>query len=59
MIDIKPPEEEKAHNTYERLEEQTEYKQLEKLLNPDAYYLNEISKTLKEILKEVRKYEKR
>ena len=55
MIDIIPPEEEKAHNTYEQLEEQTGYKQLEKLLNPDAYYLKEISKTLKEILREMRK----
>ena len=55
MIDIKPPEEEKANNTYDQLEEQTGYKQLEKLLNPDAYYLKEISKTLKEILKEMRK----
>jgi len=55
MIDIKPPGEEKAHNTYEQLEEQTGYKQLEKLLNPDLYYLKEISKTLKDILNEMRK----
>lgn len=55
MIDIKPPEEEKDHNTYEQLEEQPGYKRLEKLLNPDSYYLKEISKTLKEILREMRK----
>lgn len=55
MIDIKTPEEEKTHNTYEQLEEQTGYKQLEKLLNPDLHYLKEISKTLDEILREMRK----
>ena len=48
MIDIKPPEEE----TDEIIRSKEE---LWKKLNPDAYYLKEISKTLKEILKEMRK----
>ena len=48
MIDIKPPEEEKPTN----LEEDS---QISEKLNPDAYYLKEISKTLKEILREMRK----
>ena len=53
MIDIKPPEEEKSTNLfYQQLEEDS---QISEKLNPDAYYLKEISKTLKEILREMRK----
>jgi len=53
MIDIKPPEEEKPTNLfYQQLEEES---QISEKLNPDAYYLKEISKTLKDILKEMRK----
>ena len=53
MIDIKPPEEEKPVNLfYQQLEEDS---QISETLNPDAYYLKEISKTLKEILREMRK----
>lgn len=48
MIDIKPPEEE----TDEIIRSKEE---LWKKLNPDAYYLKEISKTLKEILREMKK----
>lgn len=48
MIDIKPPEEET--NEIDIAKEE-----LWKKLNPDAYYLKEISKTLKDILKEMRK----
>ena len=62
MIDIKPPEEEKPVNLfYQRLEEESESKPTDtmekalKQLNPDTYYLKEISKTLKEILREMRK----
>lgn len=50
MIDIKPPEEGKELvMPIDRTEE------INKLLNPDAYYLKEISNTLKDILKEMRK----
>ena len=62
MIDIKTPEEEKPVNLfYQRLEEESESEPTDvmekalKKLNPDAYYLKEISKTLKEILREMRK----
>lgn len=48
MINIKPPEEE----TDEIIRSKEE---LWKKLNPDAYYLKEISNTLKDILKEMRK----
>lgn len=48
MIDIKPPKEESDEIIRSKEE-------LWKKLNPDAYYLKEISKTLKEILKEMRK----
>lgn len=37
---------------YQQLEEES---QISEKLNPDAYYLKEISKTLKEILREMRK----
>lgn len=55
MIDIKPPDE-----PFEGIEEVIKEKikredEINKLLNPDAYYLKEISKTLKDILKEMRK----
>lgn len=50
MIDIKPPEEERELVVpIEKCDE------INKLLNPDAYYLKEISKTLKDILREMRK----
>ena len=53
MIDIKPPEEEKPVNLfYQQLEEES---QISEKLNPDAYYLKEISKTLKEILREMKR----
>ena len=62
MIDIKPPKEEMPVNLfYQRLEEESESKSTDamekalKQLNPDTYYLKEISKTLKEILREMRK----
>lgn len=48
MIDIKPPEEESK-------EIQQAKEELWQRLNPDAYYLKEISKTLKDILREMRK----
>lgn len=48
MIDIKPPEEESDEIIRSKEE-------LWKKLNPDAYYLKEISKTLKDILREMRK----
>lgn len=61
MIDVKPPEEEMPVNLfYQRLEEESESKSTDvfekalKQLNPDTYYLKEISKTLKEILREMR-----
>lgn len=62
MIGIKPPEEEKPVNLfYQQLEEESESQPTDamekalKQLNPDTYYLKEISKTLKDILKEMRK----
>lgn len=48
MIDIKPPQEEIESEPTDVIE-----KALKKL-NPDTYYLKEISKTLKEILREMR-----
>ena len=52
MIEINVPEEEKPVNLfYQQLEEDS---QISEKLNPDAYYLKEISKTLKEILKVIR-----
>ena len=61
MINVKPPEEEKPVNLfYQRLEEESESEPTDamekalKKLNPDTYYLKEISKTLKEILREMR-----
>jgi hypothetical protein len=48
MIDIKPPEEEASE-----IEQSKE--ELWGKLHPEAYYLKEISKTLKEILREMRK----
>ena len=50
MIDIKPPE-----GLIEAIEETRKQEETEKKLNPDAYYLKEISNTLKDILKEMRK----
>lgn len=55
MIDIKPPDE-----PFEGIEEVIKEKtaredEINRLMNPDAYYLKEISKTLKEILREMRK----
>lgn len=55
MIDIKPPDE-----PFEGIEEvikekTTRENEINRLMNPDAYYLKEISKTLKDILKEMRK----
>lgn len=55
MIDIKSSEE-----PFEGIEEVIKEKnkredEINKLMNPDAYYLKEISKTLKEILREMRK----
>lgn len=61
MIDIKPPKEEKPVNLfYQQLEKESESEPTDvmekalKKLNPDTYYLKEISKTLKEILREMR-----
>ena len=61
MIDIKPPKEEKPLNLfYQQLEKESESEPTDvmekalKKLNPDTYYLKEISKTLKEILRELR-----
>lgn len=50
MIDIKPPEEEK-----ELIVPIDKIYEINKKLNPDVYYLKEISETLKDILKEMRK----
>ena len=50
MIDINPPEEEK-----ELIVPIDKMDEINKKLNPNAYYLKEISKTLKDILKEMRK----
>lgn len=60
MIDIKPPEEEKENPWnffFQRLEEESKDRSVDinEKLNPDAYYLKEISITLKDILKEMRK----
>ena len=55
MIDIKPPDE-PFEGIEEIIKDKTERRdEINKLLNPDAYYLKEISKTLKEILREMRK----
>ena len=55
MIDIKPPEE-PFEGIEEVIKEKTKREnEINKLLNPDAYYLKEISNTLKDILKEMRK----
>lgn len=55
MIDINPSEE-PFEGIEEVIKEKTKREnEINKLLNPDAYYLKEISKTLKEILKEMRK----
>ena len=48
MIDIKPPEEEASE-----IEQSKE--ELWGKLHPEAYYLKEINKTLKDILREMRK----
>lgn len=50
MIEFKAPEEEK--NTGLQVPKLGE---IDLKLNPDAYYLKEISNTLKDILKEMRK----
>lgn len=57
MIDIKPPEEEKPVNLfYQQLEEEKQKgEEAQGALRPEAYYLREISKTLKDILREMRK----
>ena len=49
MIDIKPPQEEIESEPTDVIE-----KALKKL-NPNTYYLKEISRTLNEILREMRK----
>lgn len=50
MIDVKTPEKERELVVpIEKCDE------INKMLNPDAYYLKEISKTLKDILKEMKK----
>ena len=55
MIDIKPPEE-PFEGIKEVINEKTKREdEINKLMNPDAYYLHEISKTLKDILREMRK----
>lgn len=55
MIDIKPPDE-PFEGIEEVIKEKTKREnEINKLLNPDAYYLKEISNTLKDILKEMRK----
>lgn len=50
MIDLKLKDE-----VMEELEKKAEEQQINPMLNPDAYYLREISRTLKDILKEMRK----
>lgn len=50
MIDIKPPEEKEEIDS----EPTDVFEKALKQLNPDTYYLKEISKTLKEILREMR-----
>ena len=55
MIDLKPPDE-PFEGIEEVIKEKTKREdEINKLMNPDAYYLKEISKTLKEILREMRK----
>ena len=55
MIDIKPPDE-PFEGIEEIIKDKTDRRdEINKLMNPDAYYLKEISKTLKDILKEMRK----
>ena len=55
MINIKPPDE-PFEGIEEIIKDKAELRdEINKLLNPDAYYLKEISKTLKEILREMRK----
>ena len=55
MIDVKPPDE-PFEGIEEVIKEKTKREdEINKLMNPDAYYLKEISKTLKEILREMRK----
>jgi hypothetical protein len=55
MIDIKPPDE-PFEGIEEIIKDKTDRRdEINKLMNPDAYYLHEISKTLKEILREMRK----
>ena len=50
MIDLKVKEE-----LLNEAEKEAEEQQINPKLNPDAYYLREISRTLKEILREMRK----
>lgn len=50
MIDIKPPEEKEEIDS----EPTDVFEKALKQLNPDTYYLKEISMTLKEILREMR-----
>ena len=55
MIDIKPPDE-PFEGIEEIIKDKEEHRDvINKVLNPDAYYLKEISKTLKEIHREMRK----
>jgi vacuolar-type H+-ATPase subunit I/STV1 len=55
MIDIKPPDE-PFEGIEEIIKDKTDRRdEINKLMNPDAYYLKEISKTLKAILEEMRK----
>lgn len=55
MIDIKPSEE-PFEGIEEVIKEKTKREnEINKLLNPDAYYLKEISNTLKDILRELKK----
>lgn len=55
MINIKPPDE-PFEGIEEVIKEKTKREdEINKLMNPDAYYLKEISKTLKEILREMKK----
>lgn len=55
MIDIKPPEEPFEGINEVKKEKIAREDEINRLMNPDAYYLKEISKTLKDILKEMRK----
>ena len=55
MIDIKPPDE-PLEGIEEVIKEKTAREnEINRLMHPEAYYLKEISKTLKDILKEMRK----